>query len=259
MSAADIARLERELARLQVSLTRSPDLISPHLAIPGLQGFWPMSSVGRDTGAARDVSGQDRILTNNANTVFGYTGIVPWVEFDGTGDYLSRTDEAGLESLGTETIFSAAYAGGSAGGWFRADVLETAQLVGKYNPTGNQRSYRLAINSSGNVLAQLSNDGTAITTTTSSNVITAAAWFFAAYVWDPSTTLDVFVNGTWTRNTTSIPASLFNGSSAFTVGAAGDASNELDGRASLVWKSAMYLSDAIISSLYQQTRGAFGV
>ncbi|NJO31403.1 MAG: hypothetical protein HC874_30490 [Richelia sp. SL_2_1] len=75
-----------------------------------------MSSVQRSTGNVYDLSGQGRTLTYNGNPTFNYTGLVPYVSLDGTGDFLSRADETDLDILGTETIYNSAVRGLTLGG-----------------------------------------------------------------------------------------------------------------------------------------------
>ena len=96
----------------QVVPEKSPDLISPFLALPGLVGFWPMSSVQRSTGNAYDLSGQTRTLTYNGNPTYNINNdFAPYIRLDGTGDFLSRADETDLDILGTETIYASTVRG----------------------------------------------------------------------------------------------------------------------------------------------------
>lgn len=236
----------------------SPDLISPFLAIPGLVGYWPMSSVQRSTGAAYDLSGQVRTLTYNGNPTYNiWNNLVPYIRLDGTGDFLSRADETDLDILGTEAIYASTVRGLTLGGWFLFDAIGIdAGLISKFGAAG-QRSYMLEQRSSDTVQLRISVDGTALIDVTS-GTITTAQWYFIVGRFTPSTEQVIWLNGVKTINTTSIPASIFNSTSALQVGAFASA-NFVNGRAALCFLSANAVSDAIISSLFQQTRGAFGV
>jgi len=249
--------LQRQVDGL-IKPEKSPDLISPFLALPGLVGYWPMSSIQRSTGNAFDLSGQARTLTYNGNPTYTvFNSVVPIINLDGTGDFLSRADETDLDILGTETIYAAAVRGLTLGGWFLFDTIGVdAGLISKFGAAG-QRSYMLEQRSSDTVQLRVSVDGTALIDVTS-GVITTAQWYFIVGRFTPSTETAIWVNGVKTVNTTSIPASIFNSTSALQIGAFASA-NTVDGRASLCFLSANALTDAVISSLFQQTRVAFEV
>lgn len=91
----------------------------------------------------------------------------------------------------------------------------------------------------------MSSDGTTLNvnaTTGTPFVLTAGTWYHLAFVYTPSTSIELFVNGVSTVTyTTSIPASVYNGTDIVAVGIEGDGtSNPFNGRMSLmrVWSSA---------------------
>lgn len=237
------------------------NVLASYLALPGLVGFWPMSSVQRSTGNAYDLSGQGRTLTYTGNPTYSYyNGLVPYIDLDGTGDYLTRTDETDLDVLGTETIFTSGAAGLTLGGWFWVDTFgSVTRLLSKEN-NSTQLSYVIYSGISGGVTFAISNTGSAFAGSVSSSVaITTGQWHFIAGRFIPSTETAIFVNSTETNNTTSIPASIFNSTSAFSVGSLSGGGNTLDGRAALCFLCANALGDGLISSLYQQSRVLFNV
>lgn len=246
--------LASEFIRRNDLVTRWGLTISSFLAIPGLVGFWPMSSVQRSTGSVYDVSGQGRTLTYNGNPTYNhYNSIIPYIDLDGTGDYLSRADEADIDILGTETIYNSSVRGLTVGGWFRRDNAET--LMSKWLTTGNQRSWLLGYNSFivdplGTFVSSVS---VAMTTTPNT-----ATWYFAVGRFDPSSELAIFHNNEKTPNITSIPASIFNSSAGLVIGAREGPTNLFDGQACLCFLSANMLSDALIGSLFHQSRVLFG-
>jgi len=249
--------LQRQVDGL-IKPEKSPDLISPFLALPGLVGFWPMSSVQRSTGNAYDLSGQGRTLTYNGNPTYNINNdFAPYIRLDGTGDFLSRADETDLDILGTEAVFVSTVRGLTMGGWFLFNAIGVdAGLISKFGAAG-QRSYMLEQRSSDTVQLRISVDGTALVDVTS-GTITTGQWYFIAGRFTPSTEQVIWLNEEKTINTTSIPASIFNSTSALQIGAFASGSL-VNGRASLCFLSANALSDGIISSLFQQTRGVFGV
>lgn len=248
------AQLQRQVDGIVVP-ELSPDLISPFLSIPGLVGFWPMSSVQRSTGNAYDVSGQGRTLAYNGNPTYNYLANgTPYIDLDGTGDYLSRADETDLDVLGTETIYATAVRGLAFGGWFLFNALPAAARPMGKDDLGANRSYGIFTTAA--AVEGIINGTTSVISTV---VPVTGAWYFIVIRLIPSTELAIFANSTKTINIAAIPASINNSAAAFTIGASGAATQLMTGRASLCFLSANALSDGKISSIFQQTRGAFGV
>lgn len=252
---------ERNLA-LEYSRTIG-EVYAEYLSLPGLVGFWPMSSVQRSTGNAYDLSGQGRTLSYNGNPTYNiYNSLIPYIDMDGTGDFLSRADETDLDILGSETIYAAAVRGLTIGGWFWSDEAPAAtiiQLIGKYNDNGvNQRSYIL-YNSGASLNFTISSDGTAITNIASSISYTTGVWRFLVGRYTPSSELAVFANGIRDVNVGVIPASIFNSTSVFDIGRYQTGPQYLDGRAALCFLCANTLSDLRLQRLFNVTRPYFGV
>jgi hypothetical protein len=250
---------------------KSSDLISPFLALPALRAFWPMSAVDYTNPQARDISGGGYHLTNNNTATFGYDPnrvLVPCAFFDGVNQYLSRADGGAAnwaDIVGTETYIenTAVTARGlTLGGWFLADTLTAAMFVMSKSPGSVIATHAYSIQWRGDVandpfLFRIS-DGVAFTTATSTVVTQTDSWYFAVGRFRPSTNVDVFVNGTQ-DNAGAAPAAIIDAAAAFTIGAHAVPGNYLDGRASLCFLCAAALDDATIDSVFNQTRGAFGV
>lgn len=230
--------------------------------IPGLVGFWPMSSVQTSTGNVYDLSGQARTLTYNGNPTFNvYNSVAPYIDLDGTGDFLSRADEADLDITGAETINAASVRGLTVGGWFWWDVAGAEEsVISKYTTTGNQRGFILEKSSSDFPKFVVSVDGAATTSATSTAAVATGGWYFLVGRFTPSTELAVFQNNTKYTNTTSIPASVFVNTAPLLVGGINaGALLLLNGRSSLCYLSNQALPDAFITSLYNSTKSMFSV
>lgn len=231
--------------------------ISSFQTIPGLVGFWPMSSVGHSNGAVYDLSAQGRTLSYAGNPVYRiYNNFAPYIDFDGTGDYLARGSEADLDLSGAGAYGSP---GLTMGGWFWADGAgATEGLMGKWTDTGNQRSY-LFLTLSNTFRLAISGDGTASTQFSHTSTFSTGQWYFAVGKIEPSVRMSVFMNGEKASTTSSIPASIFNSTAAFQVGAYNAGTQNLDGRASLCFLSANALPDVLINGLFEQSKVLFGV
>lgn len=212
------------------------------------------------SGHAYEISGQNRTLTYNGNPTYNFTGLVPYVEFDGAGDYLSRADEAGLDILGTESYVAGGARGLTIGGWFFFDgTLRNDILIGKYtNASGG--GYVIQKIATGDVIQFHISDGASLFSSAASSAVSASTWYWVVGRFTPSTELTVFLNQKDFPNTTGIPAAIGNNSDVFEISGANNGSLQLlDGRASLCFLCAAALSDAIVSSLFNATRGLFRV
>lgn len=236
------------------------NVLASYMALPGLVGFWPMSSVQRSTGNAYDLSGQGRTLTYNGNPAYTYfNGLVPYIDLDGTGDYLSRADETDLDITGAETIYTTGAAGLTIGAWVWFDAAGGTEVaMSKWNPTGNQASYLLWKSNGELGSFDVSSNGSAATEIQGSS-ITSATFTFLVGRFTPSTELAVFVNSAKATNTVSIPASIFVSTAIFTIGGRSDAASLVNGRVALAFLCANALGDDLISSLYQTSRVIFSV
>lgn len=225
--------------------------LSGLLSLPSLRALWLYGSVD-ENGNAFDMSGQARTLTNVSSLQYGvYNNVVPYAIHDGAADYLRRADEAGLDITGALTV----------GCWVRSNDAPGAneRVIGKFNATGNQRAYSLRLGSAPDMAFVVSSNGTATTTVTSTVTYAADVWFQLVGRYTPSTELAIFVNGTKTVETTAIPASIFNSTSDFAIGANGAAGEVLDGDTAMPFICAAALSDTLIQMLlYHQSRALFG-
>ena len=241
------------------------EVIGMYLALHGLRGFWPMSSVN-ESGSAIDLSAQARHLTR-VTVTFNHTDTVspfmPYASFN-TDRYLYRADEAGLDILGSEAYINSAQRGLTVGCWIRPSTIGAGDggIISKYNTSGDQRSYMLyRQNSSNRFRFLVSPDGSATSGQTTSLDWTGSTWHFVVGRFVPSTSISIYVNGTWDTNVTSIPAAIFNSSAAFEIGsyAAGVSASTWAHQQSLAFLCAGALSDAVINALYRRTRALFGV
>ena len=249
----------RNLEALDPGFTTGAVLAS-YMAIPGLVGFWPMSSVQRSTGNVYDLSGQSRTLTYNGNPSFTYfNGLVPYIDLDGTGDYLSRADETDLDILGSENIYTVGGSQGlTLGGWFWLDDTSgSPSFLGKHDNATPAGSAYLIYLAGGSVHFIVYN-GTSSYEAVNTLDPTTGAWYFIAGRYTTSTEVAVFVGNNKVIFTTSIPASLNNVAAAFQIGARAGG-NLINGRAALCFLSANTLSDDLINSLYQTSRILFNV
>jgi hypothetical protein len=237
---------------------------SMYQALTGLRGFWPMSAM-QSGGDCFDQSGNSRTLTYNGNPVYDFDGLAPYLAFDGTGDYLSRVDEGGLDILGTEAYVGAGHRGLTLGGWFYPEDDANAQtIISKWNAAGNERSYRLLCYGSvagDPVNFRISDDGTNFDAVTSITGYALTTWQFIAGRFndaDAGEELAVWRNDEKTTAATA-RASIWNSAAPFNISGHNNGTALYTGRASLCFLCAAALDDATIWALYQHTRALFRV
>lgn len=239
---------------------------SQYLALPGLRGFWPLSSFDSN-GDAYDLSGQGRTLTANGATLnYNLDDLRWWSDYTtATPDYHERADEAGLDILGTETYVNANAQGITFGAWVRFDAAAAAVefILSKQDGAAAVNvAYSLSRTAAGILQAQFSS-GALLETQNSANAMAATTWYFAAGRWIPSTDRSVFLNNVRTDAGASAIAALQNHTANLQLAGrdngAGGSTLNLDGRICLAFLCATALSDSMVWSLFQQSRAMFGV
>lgn len=237
------------------------DACSMYLALPGLRGFWPMSSVD-ENGSAIDQSGQGRDMTIAGDPDFGLDILAPWCWYDGINDYHTRPDEPGLDIIGNENYITAGRVGLTIGTWFHKSTGPSIKgLIGKWNDNGvNQRSYLLYTDGTG-LRFLVSNNGIVTAGTTVAIAFSSGAWYFAAGRYNPGTEVKAWLNEDTDISIAGIAPTLFNSNADFNIAAYnnGLATRRFDGYLAFSFLCALSLPDRHLFTLFEQTRPLFGV
>lgn len=236
--------------------------------LAGLRGYWPMSAQivsGGNTYARDTVCGYNLAYTNTPTA--GYlvsatqTALPPWVHFVAAStQYLTyAADDAQHDILGTDTTISANERGLTLGGWFKFDTVPASVmgLMSKWLVAGNQCSYQLIKTAANNIAFEITADGSTVVTVTSAGTVVVDTWYFLAGRFDPSATLDVWIDNVKTSQAVAGTASIFNGTEPFQIGRTNQ-TNYFDGYASHCYLAAAQQSDAIINALWEQSRVMYG-
>lgn len=251
--------IDRTLIRALIKAETVPYRFPTHWAFQETRGQWLFHSVNR-SGTLFDTSGQGRSLTNTGSVTFATDDFLPHGILNGSSQYFTRGDEPGLRITAELTLISIVN--------FDAAPGAFEPISGKWRTTTANRSFLLSRNVSGQVVANLSTDGSANVTTTSTTTITASDWAYCAMRFDPSTEIAVFlgfrggVEGALEKviNTTSIPASIFNSSAAFSLGvlnAGTTPSNHTACKISQTILIASAVPDEILNQHYTQVRALY--
>lgn len=229
----------------------SPDSSSlfAFMMLPGLRGLWPMTSFNESVQCA-DISGQGRTLTAYGGFGLDSQDNIPTAYFNGSTGYMQRADENGL--TGTwEKI--------SLGGWVHVPPGGGGWVMAKW--ASGATEYGMTAYSGGTSSAYIQSaagtrrdafcpagvpDGWRFTVMSYNGVETrfcVNGMFFSSGIYSPSSG---FTNGV---------APLYVGA----FGASGAPSGFFNGRMSIQFLSGQSLSDDQILSLFNQTRGLYGI
>lgn len=167
-----------------------------------------------DTDSVKFTVDASQIVSNSYYTL-GRSAAGPGhaLDFDGANDHISVSDNADLDITGELTLES----------WVSLNTLPpdaNEGIVAKYLGTGDQRSYSLEVNTSGNVVFNISDDGTDVTSLTSATVLATDQMTQVSAVYDPGNSMSIYINGVLdATSSTSIPASIFSSTANLWIGA----------------------------------------
>lgn len=250
----EIIEMKRQLRRLQTGeyLTTGSwqTAISVYLTLPELRGFWPFSSVN-ESGNIIDLSGQGRTLTNNGSTTRTMMiGGFPYSVLNGSSQWFSRADEAGLDITGAITF----------GAWvWGLNITGARGMIGKSGVAGTSGGYQLYL--SGGAPTMFIEDSTgAYVQIAAPAAIPTGTWTFVAGRFYPSNNIMVQVDEQFTDLATPSTANIRNNAMDFKVGAFGNpVGSYFDGAIALPFVCARELPKSLMLTLYRQTRVVFGV
>lgn len=223
----------------------------------GIRGFWPMSAVDA-SGNVVNTTGLGN-MSYNGNPVYGlYNDVAPYIELDGTGDYLSAADNAVWDILGTETYI--AIPGLTFGGWFWFDTVAlggeegvTFVLIDKFQSIAIDH-YRLSMfDGTGRLTAQLGGGSISPATAMSPN-----AWYFLVAKLTPGSEEALLINTTWHTETSGVDTAITDNTGALTIGATSTGGSPHDGKIAMAFVAAAAWPDSYIESIYNYSKSAFG-
>lgn len=219
----------------------------PFINLPGLRGYWPMSTVDF-LGNAKDHSAASSDLARSGSPTFGYDGN-SFIQCGVGNDFLQGSTSA-QDVTGIEAWMDVAVRGLTWGCWVKVDT-QPAVLDGLMGiwPGTPQNAYTMYFDSSNRVVCGITTDG--ITSVAATSPVQAVSqWMFVVGRFTPSAEIAVFTNTTKTANTTSVPASIFNSTGIFEIGRLlGLNTRILHGKIRDAFLCASVLSDSLIEDV----------
>jgi len=161
------------------------------------------------------------------------------LDFDGVDDYVSMGNPTELQITGALTLSA----------WVKTSSATQQKILFKDDNTN--RSYSLGLRPTSLLVRFGIFNGGSFTSVTSTSTIHDGDWHHIAAVFNPSTSMKVFIDGVLeATNTTSIPATIDNDPADFEIGRRGDSNYYWNGNVdeASIWDSA--LSDANVATLY---------
>lgn len=226
------------------------ELLPPYLLLPQLRGLWPMSSVDENMDA-QDLSAQGRDLTNNNAATYGIHKLVPYVEFDGTGQSLSRPHDAALAANSDGEL--------TFGGWFYLTDNNSKYLMSSYGYSPNQ-NYYLVVHA-GQIGVAISRDGASVDNLGHPlDEVTIPGWVFVVGKKEKIGSewkITLHINNT--TSTLDTPYDTYTGgNSQFMIGDADYPIYPMEGKAALCFFCATAVPESIIRRLFAKGAPFFG-
>ena len=185
------------------------------------------------------------IPTNRIHTVPNHTKYqvdnVYSMAFDGNNDYIDAGNPTELQLTGALTF----------SGWIKTSSATYQLMISKDDVTN--RCYNFGLLNNGEVYGQVFNSGTA-TTVQTTTTWKDGNWHHIAFVYIPSTSIEIFVDGnSEILSTSSIPASIDNDPADFNIGRRSDGARYFNGNIDEVAVFDYALSNSQIYDIYTST------
>lgn len=192
-------------------------------------GYWKFNEGADNTcsGGTNDAcnSGSEGSTLDGANSNFASppTSSSGWTQsgkygraliFDGSNDQISLSNPTALRATGNITLSA----------WINlANNSAEHEIISRWG--ASNFSYRLYTDSSGKLNMGVSGDGTTEIKATGATTLTTGSWYYVTGVYNPSTSITVYVNALQDGQTTaSVPSSLNNPTSTAYIGRDSDSS-----------------------------------
>lgn len=255
-------------------------IIPLYQVLPGMRGFWPGSatvpmapSVPYVNDFGGDYYRSMEYVSANGGSLFGYTGIVPWVRVYGApaggsgGQHCFAGNRINYQITGNEVYFPLNQRGLTLGIWMLFEAVNTwpYSIMGKDDGYVTPFSYYLEKDASHYARFVITTDGVTRVGASSSGTIAANEWHLIIgryYRSHPDTNapeMAVFLNGVKSVSTVGVPNAIFNSSAALRVGyPVQTATLPVYRKWSMAFICAMALSDTLCSAIWHHTRAMFG-
>jgi len=225
--------------------------------LPGLVGYWPGNLKGSSSSSGSELSDdgpRELHLTQNGSPVLTANSdkLAVWQHYDGSTDYYSHADAAAFDITGALTILA----------WANFDTAAASNESVASKWVSSNLSYNLFRTSTGNGRFAISTDGTNTVTVDTLNTLDELTWYFLVGRYTSNTQLKIWdgsiSNLRTAENTTSIPASIFNGTADFAIGGQSGGANLFNGGIGPVALLNLALPDVFVDVVFQRTRATFG-
>lgn len=224
-------------------------------SITGVTAVWPMMRAGNLVASVS--GGFSRYLSETLGT-----GAIAYGRHTSGGPYMAKS--------GTSYLYAADAAWNSPTGELSfagyvkfdavADSVNVSGIVAKWDSATNNRAFNLQRTAAGTLGFSVTPDGTSAA---AKGVLTSAtigtSWTFVAARYTPSTEMKVWVNTSVGAGSTTIPAAIYDSTTALQIGIFSGSVGPLVGQIGVFGMYAAALPDATITSLYNATKEFYGL
>ncbi len=225
------------------------------LVLPGLRAFWHVSAFNSQSRFISVPFSEQMTMAGTLTvTADAAWPLVEYVTFSADSQYYSKLDDSVISPTGDLTV----------GAWAMLTTSGTKRgLLNKWEATvANARSYTLYadVTDAATFDVAAAPGGAAQTKSVAGGVLEQDTWAFIVGRITCGVSQDVYVSGTWTKDTSSVPADVSDESTALYLGRWNEASsNTWHGKVSQFWLCGYAVPDAWIEWLWQSQGPHFGV
>lgn len=225
----------------------------------GMTAGFSGTSIDPGTGNLVGLKG-DIVLSNAGTPQVTISGDIAAMSFNGSNQYFYAVNSWWNNIDHENPGIINAYDGILLGCWFYPSSASPASywhLHGKFPVTTADRSYRLAMNTSGNVVFEWYDIGRNFYSLASSNTVTANQWNFVCGGIRYGINSSIFLNGTWT---TGSYLTIGTTSQNYSIGARYDSSSPdqfFAGMMRMIWIAAGFGTTDHIEQYYEMSRSIY--
>ncbi|MEO8581626.1 MAG: LamG domain-containing protein [Patescibacteria group bacterium] len=177
------------------------------VASPGPTAFWKFDESANDScsGGSNDAcdqtsNGKDLAKTNGTWTSKDQCVSGTCLNFDGSGDYLTRADDSDFDFTASDSF--------TISGWFKhAGISAIDYIVGKHGVAGSDGGYKVYMDADGDIVCGIDDDDTfdpdASAGTTNANY-DDSTWHYFSCVKNGNSSLTLYIDGSQVNQNTSI-------------------------------------------------------
>jgi len=225
--------------------TPAQQITNAFKTLSGLVGLWQMGNAS----PLIDSSGNGHTLAQNGAPTFGATARGGTYAVKAATDYWNAADDVWNSITGE--LFIAGYVK------FSGNASAVEHIIAKWTATGSQRCMDLQRTATGLLLFEISTDGSATAKTVATATPITTNWVFVAARFIPSTSISVSIDTVRSTNSTTIYATIFDGSGAIELGSWNGGTAGMAGNQGVIGLYNVAPTDQQVTNLWNATKSLY--